>query len=264
LVNFAALIARVWTTPKPDAESGKENEDRFSLSGYQPDSQFENDIKAAVADGASGSLFSREWARELTRAYCQQGAHSSEAPLWETAAQHWKQGVRGKNLPWYLEARASEGAQAAFLGLTWAKDGTWEAIAAGDCCLFQRQGNRVRSIFPLARSEDFSAHPALWATNAGGEQNRAATRRTSGYWSPGDNFYLMTDAIAFWCLREIEEKRDPWIWLDTIGSEKDFRQRVEILRESGRLKGDDTTILHLRFADREKESTKDGALADTP
>jgi hypothetical protein len=73
----------------------------------------------------------------------------------------------------------------------------------------------------------------------------------------------MTDALALWFLRQKEGGECPWVWLDSILSDKDFRQRVRILRENGRLRGDDTTLLHLRFDSSPKESTVDSALAHT-
>ena len=250
--GLCSVTARAWTTPKPHAESGKENEDRFWLSGYRTGEPLARPVYAAVADGASGSLFSREWASELVRLY---GHSSSDETLWEQAARNWEERTSRKDLPWYLAAKKTEGAQAAFVGVTCQVNGTWGAVAAGDCCLIQRRDNQLRTAFPLARADDFSSMPALWATNAQPAQNRAATHRTTGFWAAGDDLYLMTDALAAWCLREIEAKRDPWVWLDGIASDKDFRQRVQILRENGRLRGDDTTVLHLRFADFPTEST---------
>jgi hypothetical protein len=253
-VTRVSVTTHLWTTPKPDAESGKENEDRFWLSGCRPDDSFENCFRAAVADGASGSLFSREWARELTRVYCQSSHSLPDDVLWQRAAADWEHCIAGKDLPWYLAAKRAEGAQAAFIGVSCCKNGTWEAVAAGDCCLFQRRGTALAALFPLTRVDDFSFSPALWATHALPPQNAAATRREAGRWEIGDCLYLMTDALALWCLREIEAKRDPWVWLDGIVSDKDFRQRIDILRENGRLRGDDTTVLHLRFDDSGKES----------
>lgn len=259
-MSDVSVTARVWSTPKPDAESGRENEDRFWLSDYRPGEPMNSCLHAAVADGASGSLFSREWARELVRLY---GSLPREEILWEEAIQSWKGKIAGKDLPWYLEARKAEGAQAAFTGVTCHADGAWNAIAAGDCCLLQRRDNALQTVFPLTRADDFSSTPALWATHAKPAQNVSATRHAAGCWEPGDSLYLMTDALALWFLREREAGRDPWVWLDGVGSDKDFRQRVTILRENGRLRGDDTTVLHLRFDRFPTESMEDSALAHT-
>jgi hypothetical protein len=138
-------------------------------------------LRAAVADGASGSLFSREWARELARFY---GASLPVETLWEEARQRWSGLIAGKDLPWYLEARRAEGAQAAFIGVTCHTDGTWEAAAAGDCCLLHRRENALRTIFPLTRTDDFSKTPALWATHAQPAQNASATRLRRGTGNP--------------------------------------------------------------------------------
>ncbi len=254
------MTARVWSTPKPDAESGKENEDRFWLSGCRPGETFTSPLRVAVADGAGGSLFSREWARELARLY---GDSLTSEALWEAARQRWSQQIAGVDLPWYLEARRSEGAQAAFIGVTCHRDGTWQATAAGDSCLLHRRGDALLTVFPLTHADDFSKTPALWATHAQPAQNASATRFIEGRWEPGDSLYLMTDALALWFLREKEGGEYPWVWLDSILSDKDFRQRVKILRENSRLRGDDTTLLHLHFDRFPKESTEDSALAHT-
>jgi hypothetical protein len=253
-VSGTAVTARLWTTPKPDAESGTENEDRFCLSGFRPGEPLSRSLSAAIADGASGSLFSREWARELVRSYCRSSSSDSDASLWETSARNWKHIIADRELPWYLAAKKAEGSQAAFLGVTCGENGAWDAVAAGDCCLFQRRDSRLLTVFPLTRADDFSLNPMLWATHALPTQNAAATQRAAGRWEPGDTLYLMTDAAALWCLREIEAKRDPWVWLDSIVSDRDFRQRVGVLRENRRLRGDDTTVLHLRFGECHRES----------
>ncbi|MES2462303.1 MAG: hypothetical protein V4671_17080, partial [Armatimonadota bacterium] len=169
----------------------------------------------------------------------------------------------GRELPWYQAAKRQQGAQAAFLGVTCRDDGTWTAVAAGDCCLIQRRDDRLVSSFPLVRSGDFSSNPALWATHAVPAQNVAAIHQMSGGWRVGDSLYLMTDALAQWCLREREAKRDPWVWMDGIVSDNDFLRRITLLRENGRLRGDDTTVLHLEFGNLDEESRGHSALADT-
>ncbi|MES2462302.1 MAG: hypothetical protein V4671_17075, partial [Armatimonadota bacterium] len=87
-----SVKVRLWTTPKQDAESGKENEDRFWLSGCRPGEPSGPALIAAIADGASGSLFSREWARHLVRVYCESGAPQPfpKNAFWEEAIQGWE------------------------------------------------------------------------------------------------------------------------------------------------------------------------------
>jgi hypothetical protein len=69
-----------------------------------------------------------------------------------------------------------------------------------------------------------------------------------GAWQPGDAFYLMTDALACWFMRETEEGRTPWRVLrdlNTSDEVKPFREWVETLRAEGAMRNDDVTLLRV-------------------
>jgi hypothetical protein len=72
-----------------------------------------------------------------------------------------------------------------------------------------------------------------------------------GAWDPGDAFYLMTDALACWFMREVEEGRMPWGVLrdlDTSGEIKPFREWVGDLRMDRAIRNDDVTLLRVDIA----------------
>jgi hypothetical protein len=58
---------------------------------------------------------------------------------------------------------------------------------------------------------------------------------------------MMTDALAQWCLVEDEAGQGPWSALVSLltapGPAERFRSWIEELRDSGRLKNDDVTLL---------------------
>jgi hypothetical protein len=62
----------------------------------------------------------------------------------------------------------------------------------------------------------------------------------------GDEFYLVTDALANWILRQIEANADPWQELNRLSDRHAFMDWVEDLRDRQLLQNDDTTMLHLR------------------
>src|SRR5581483_11095363 len=105
--------------------------------------------------------------------------------------------VDPKPKPWYAAEKARRGAFAAMVGLSLVEDGTWSAMAVGDCCLFQVRDDALVVSFPMKRSADFSLTPLLIGSrqerNAGLAQ---AKRERSGGWEAGDVFYLMSDALA--------------------------------------------------------------------
>ena len=72
-------------------------------------------------------------------------------------------------------------------------------------------------------------------------------------WLPRDELYLMSDALSLWFLTEAEQGREPWRWLRDIRGQSEppplFRERIEALREAGRLRDDDTALVSLYFSE---------------
>jgi hypothetical protein len=211
----------------------------------------ESVFRAAVADGATNSFLSGYWAELLCQHYCQSGKDSVRSLSDLNALRAtWRQYAISQPLPWYMQEKLKAGAAAAFVGITlYPSDERWEAVAIGDCCLFQLRDKQLLTTFPVERSEDFGAIPILLHTDPA-HRGEIYTRATEGTFQAGDTFYLMSDALAAWFLRECEHGREPWNWLtDLKGNDgiPEFTRRICSLRESGRLKNDDTTLVHLRY-----------------
>src|SRR5262245_5873816 len=90
----------------------------------------------AVADGASASAFARLWAQLLARAYVRGHlqAESLETDLAPIQIR-WASQVDQRPLAWYAQEQARRGAFAALAGLTLHDEGSWSALAVGDCCV---------------------------------------------------------------------------------------------------------------------------------
>ena len=222
-----------------------------------PEDSFRGELsswRCAVADGATESAFSREWAQLLVQSF---GHHQfrlkEQQRLWESTV---KQGP----LPWYLESKISRGAHAAFIGLSvrdpWPagaaddpQTGTWRAFAVGDSCLFHVRGNELLTAGPLSRSEEFGNNPFLLSTTSRSPISRhnPLVSLLSGTWESNDAFYLATDALAQWLLSEKEAARPPWGFLQDLEPSV-FVSLVPILRDTGRLHNDDTTLLRLEVS----------------
>ena len=76
--------------------------------------------------------------------------------------------------------------------------------------------------------------------------------RTLRFWLDGrgeanDRLWLMTDALAQWCLAEHETSKNPWAKLDSFVAHPEvadhFTAWVEELRDNGRLHNDDVTLV---------------------
>ncbi|HEV3312596.1 MAG TPA: protein phosphatase 2C domain-containing protein [Chloroflexota bacterium] len=215
-------------------------------------------IRAAVADGATEASFSREWAGELVEAYGR--GRLVESRLAETmprSQRRWRAQTERRSLPWYAEEKLRSGAFSSILGFS-AHDHSggdvaglntergWKAFAVGDTCLALVRGGRVVSFFPLGRSEDFSSTPALVSSigTANGELHRL-TRRARGSWRSGDRFLLMTDALACWFLRSVENGRDFSSVLSaaTTDGPAVFESWISERRRSGDIRNDDVTLM---------------------
>lgn len=235
------VAAHVWALPK-------EGED---MAAYEDAARARTDrwpVRAAVADGATESAFSAAWAEHLTQGLVEGAVMTPEAlrdavPDWQAT---WREAVRERveARPWYVAAKAEEGAFAALLGLSLRADGSWRAVSVGDCCLFQvRDGALMRS-WPFGAAEAFTNRPALVPSVS--SRTLPAPEAATGDWTPGDAFLLATDAVAAWLL-----EADAPVGPAALGSGDDaaFREAVLQARADETLRNDDTTLLVLRSAE---------------
>jgi len=250
------VFARAFWMPKA-GNSEVEYEDAFWP--HKPLDVQGTCFRFAVADGATETSFSRIWAQQLVRAFCKgrldQTTLSTHLPELQ---RRWRTVVLRRPLPWYAEEKVRSGAFAAILGLVLRgkPDGApccmWQAVALGDSCLVQIRSEEVLTRFPLDCSESFTNRPHLLSSNpVHSERVFEYLRRTEGTWMSGDAFYLMTDALACWFMREIEEGRRPWHVvrdLDTKDQVKSFREWISDLRNDRAMRNDDVTLLRIDIA----------------
>lgn len=211
----------------------------------------------AVADGATESSFSGEWARILAEAYCRGSIRESTTNRSLTKLrQKWLSTTERTQLPWYAEQKAASGAFAALVGLTIHRAATrhWNALAIGDCCLFQIRKGSCIAAFPITEPDAFNNGPYLISSN---EAHNADLREhlftQRGEWEPDDAFYLASDAVAEWFLRSSLDGNEPWRVLSDLGTEDERQPFVEFissLRHAGTLKNDDVTLLRLTCFER--------------
>jgi hypothetical protein len=93
----------------------------------------------------------------------------------------------------------------------------WQAVAVGDTCLFHTRGAALLRAFPLENSQQFSNAPKLVGARTSAEEvlDRCHVW-PDGSGQSGDRLWLMTDALAQWCLAEHEAGGNPWAELDAL------------------------------------------------
>ena len=202
----------------------------------------------AVADGASESSFARLWAELLAEAYAG-GVLSAESIVadLQPLQERWNAAVATRPLPWYATEKVRSGAFAALAGLTLDEDGTWRALAVGDCCVVHVRDDAILRSFPLESAAAFDNRPRLLSSNP--ERNahlEALNPVACGTWQTGDGFLLMSDAIAAYVLRCVLDEGHPV--RETLGflGKRGFARWVEERRAARALRNDDVSLLKVQ------------------
>ncbi len=205
-------------------------------------------VRAAVADGATATAFSGEWAELLVRAYCERpfANWTDLAQRSALAAKLWATGVYSQSRPWHALMRAQAGGAAALAGIEiFMNEPKWSAVALGDSCIFQIRRERICFVLPPYSADQFSNHPRLISTDAAKNVGlEAAYESSSGRYQIGDRFILATDAASEALLRADEQNSDLSEWLDAIAESKDAGRRfVNSLRGSRKIEDDDVAMV---------------------
>jgi hypothetical protein len=233
---------------------------RRGSSSEEYEDAFARDAAAgrfALADGATESSFSALWAQLLVNDFVQNAA--GDLDDWKKhlpgLQAQWYASVHRPSLAWNVEAKLEQGAFATFLGVVVKYAGSipqWDAAAVGDTCLFHTRGTELFSAFPVDRSDKFNNSPRLIGSRTSPEalwKNSLPCIQASGL--SGDRLWLMTDALAQWCLLEHEKHDGPWPRLDAMLHEPEPDRAlgawIDELRSSRQMRNDDVTLLAIEL-----------------
>lgn len=221
-----------------------------------------DDVRVAVADGATESLLSGDWAKTLSeRVVAEQIPHRRWTDAIKLAIQDWPDYLadyreertrRRKPIAWYEEPGLERGAEATLVALRLrnpraGERGRWWSMGVGDATLFHVRGEDCQRAFPLHHSSAFNTSPHLIRSLDQEGTFKRRLRKTTGDWEAEDLFFLCTDALAAWFLERKEQSERPWqVWRD-FGSRdcQPFESWVADERSSGRLKNDDVTLVRV-------------------
>lgn len=216
-----------------------------------------------VADGATEGILSGKWAEILIKTVCRSKNSSPDIrSLVEKASKAWDSWMKNylterekhnKPIKWYEEPGLKAGSFSTLLRLVLSdsgrsEGGDWHAIAVGDSCLFHiREGELIRS-FPIENSSSFNNSPSLVSSNPSRNKDLIElSKMLSGEWRSHDSFYLITDALACWFLKENEARNSPWASYPFIKNSNkiNFESWIDHLRRSDKIKNDDVTLIHI-------------------
>ena len=232
-----------WTLAK-DGNLPEENED-----AAQCGSDF-----VAVADGATEATYSRIWAQGLVTAMVE--AESAAfwadpiATFWQRtalASERWQAQLPKGEQPWYVQHKNQQGSGAALgLLLLDRAQQRWRGIAVGDVIIVQLRQNQRMCTWPLECSTQFNTTPALVGTKA--TPDREDIPLLDASFQQGDQFLVMTDALAAWSLLCEEQGAPRWADLLAIATPEAWENLVQSAREQG-MRNDDVTLMQVETAD---------------
>lgn len=211
----------------------------------------------AVADGATEAFDARKWAERLAQNWVQRESTLTceEFRQWvATEGRELQDSWSGLNLSWYSEEKARSGSFAAFVGveLDLGTDlPSWKAIALGDACLLHCRGGRLIKGLPLSRSENFNTAPILVASDPTlHESSMPSVVIDSGNCESGDVLLLMSDAVAAWYLKRLENGEDGAENLFDTKRDEELYRFFDDERLAGRIRNDDLAIIRIEIRER--------------
>ncbi len=221
-------------------------EDSFSFRTKQ--------MKFAIADGVSASIFSDIWARSITSSAVTGNYDFFLDPstfildLMQKAREKWYRKINWDSLPWYLKNKSVSGSYTTLVGLQFAQNGNhfrYSSFAVGDSVLFHWKGDDQYSSYPLTSPDEFNITPHLVWSGKGHPMPieyklKAPTiAKKQGVLEKGDTIFLASDAVSKWLMEtnrfsEVEE---------LIDSSSDMTKLFTKEIDNKRMRNDDATLV---------------------
>ncbi len=207
-------------------------------------------LRFAIADGASESSFSREWAKILAHSYYRGKFDVIDMVKGGRLQQVWTWILRNKELSWFAEEKMRRGAFSSLAGITLYEEAGYyfyEIFAIGDSCIFHVRDNELIAAWPISKAEEFNNSPFLISSILSGNSSLYKYVHTDkGSCSVNDEFFLMTDALSCWFLQSINHHLNYEAEeLILVKSQHKFRDKINHLRGKAKIRNDDTTMVRL-------------------
>ena len=225
----------------------EENDDAFAFTTTA------GGARLAVADGATESAFSGEWATALVQAWTESDYRRIEPSLLEQSLGQWRSTIpEAGALPWYGQAKLAQGSHAtlACVRLLRRRSGwRWTADVVGDSEVLvfaSRHRLRCRRRFPFDKSASFGYHPQLVTTDPRSWAGLSVERFTGTASAPFE-LWVASDALAQSLLAADEHGRPNWdAWADAVEDGSAFGAQVVAMRTSGAMRNDDVTLVRVK------------------
>lgn len=205
-----------------------------------------------VTDGASESYDPGRWSRLVAKNWIDAEPKKVRVMLRDglrSSIRQYELECDRVNLSWSKQGAYSRGSYSTLLGVSLEGDHVL-VVAIGDSIVDGHPIDSAIRRFPDYSPEDFNRRPLLISTKHEMNLNLSRPRPFDGLvarWrlEVGCTLLLMTDAIGRWLVKQ-PVTTDARGQLTAFRTQDDFAAFVDAARESGEMKRDDTTLLHLR------------------
>ncbi len=215
---------------------------------------------AAVADGVSSALFSRQWAGIIAQTVVADPPDVADGEAFAAwlaeRRQQWSEQIDTSGLAWFQKAKLPAGA---FTTLLWVrispapqqegKFGAYrlEGFAVGDSCLFHVRHGEVLRTFPIDDSEQLKDDPIVVGSVDLKRDHLVEFATLDELCYPDDLLVLCTDAVADWALRLMESGETPDFDRYWDMPQETWEAEIAALRDARQMRYDDTTLLLVRL-----------------
>jgi hypothetical protein len=209
-------------------------------------------LKFAIADGASDSIFSGQWASSLSNEFVNFGGDdkikNDIGQFIRDSRKVWYESINWKGLKWNVKNKAVRGAYSTFLGMR-REDGSMENFtvhAIGDSCIFIFEEGMMKS-FPLNSPDQFGIHPSLVWSGYGFPLNnkpfdQKLNIKTEKFKvKKGSEIILATDAMSKFIMETGEDS------FGVLWDHYDDRKFFDDSRNGNIIKNDDLSAILISF-----------------
>lgn len=223
-------------------------EDSFSFRSRE--------MKFAIADGVSASIFSDVWARAITESTVTGKYNFFEKPdnflndLIVRARQKWYRKIDWGKLPWYLKNKSVSGSYTTLVGLQFhtERDGFgYSSFAVGDSILIHWEGGNDYDSYPLTSPEQFDNTPKLVWSGKGHPMplefkvTAPEASTFSGTLTGNSTIFLATDAVGKWLLEYGRYEEAKRLMNSSFEMTELFTKEIN----SKRMRNDDLTLVSI-------------------
>jgi hypothetical protein len=197
----------------------------------------------AISDGASESFDSKKWAELIVGKFVENSKVDEEWVY--SLIDNYLETVNFKELSWSKQASFERGSFATLLGVQLIEREAYFFTSVGDCMALIVDDDEYTKSFPYKNSIEFDQRPNLISTIKSKNtffNETTFVNQVKVDSLPNRKILLMSDALASWTLKSIEDKNNYWKRLLYLKDTSELDDLIVDERKHHRMKTDDVTL----------------------